>query len=152
MNAPAREQPWTEQEYLEFERTAGERHEFVDGRIVPDDHHRFSLIGQTPKTRHDLVRRGPIELTFDPDVSVRVDQLERLTRATRRGAQHQRDLNLRLAQVCPHELCRPASPRRKRAVVIGPAGIIPTRFRVTQQQQKLGLRHPLDRPPFATFT
>ena len=125
---------------------AGEKaRQLLQSRVVADHHHR-------PDGRRNLVEAceqigGPrtVELGFDAyraSSECRLDALECLPRAPRRGAQHQLGLDALLAKVTADRLGRTPAPARERAIVIGEPRLLPARLRVTQEiEAPLGHAH-----------
>ncbi len=72
--APLREQTWTVEQYLEFERTSEFKHEYLDGCIYAmagaSRHHNL-IAGNTYASLHAQLRKGPCEV-YPADMRVKV--------------------------------------------------------------------------------
>ena len=120
----------------------GERHgEFLNARIVPDQHDRDGVCRQLPQTLEKLVTVGPVDLLLQVDDDVRIQErkqaVKRLPGSCRGGTEDFFRLNPHRAQVTSKRGCRPLAARGKRSIAVTEMRVAPTRFGVAKQVQTL---------------
>ena len=123
--------------------------ELLDRRLVAHQHHGLDLVGHRAQPLKKVLGRSSVQVALDDDLrraERRPDPVEGLAGSPRRGAKHQIGPDPSLAHVVRDQRRGPKAARREGTIVIVEAGVIPTGFRVPQEEEPLRGHYPLGIP------